>query len=79
MKHVSLVQSCSASEEDEPVRVLSSKAAAKAWVKWQDPSVAFRYEDAELVVAGTRGKDWVRRYVVQRVPFGDDDGEHSPT
>ncbi|MFF0613700.1 hypothetical protein ACFYUD_34055 [Nocardia tengchongensis] len=72
MKHVWLVLRYRADEEDEPVRALTTKASAKAWVKQQDPAIQFRHEDAEYVVAGTRGTDWVARYLVQRIPFGDE-------
>lgn len=71
MKHVWLVLR-SGYEEDAPLRALPTKASAKEWVKREDPTLLFRHEDAELVVAGTRGKDWVARYLVQRIPFGDE-------
>ncbi|MFE3052295.1 hypothetical protein [Nocardia sp. NPDC059239] len=71
MKHVWLVLR-SGYEEDMPLRALPTKASAKKWVKKQDPALLFRYEDAELVVASPRGKDWVAQYLVQRIPFGDD-------
>lgn len=56
---------------EHPIAAASSAKAAAEWVRDFDPSLQIRWPQAgarDHFVARTRGRDWVARYIAQRVP-----------